>query len=153
MAKDVEELISALHDLLSDSFTLPLGSDRAVIDKDKALGLLDEISAAMPGYLRDAKRIAEDEEEIIGRAKRSAEASKRAAEEQARKLVSEQAVLTTAKKKADDILANAEAKSKEVRRAANEYVDNVLKRTEEAIGAAMAEVRQSRAEFRIAAKK
>lgn len=153
MARDVEDLLSALYDLLSDSFTLPLGSDRAFVDKDKALALLDEINAALPGYLREAKRIAEEEQTIITKAKRDAEASKRAAEEQARKLTSEQAVLTTAKKKADDILQNAETKSKEVRRAANEYVDNVLKRTEEAISAAMAEVRQSRAEFRVAAKK
>lgn len=153
MARDVEELLSALYDLLSDSFTLPLGSDRAFVDKDKALALLDEINAALPGYLKDAKRIADEEQTIIGKAKRDAEASKRTAEEQARKLISEQAVLANAKKKADDILQNAEAKSKEVRRAANEYVDNVLKRTEEAISAAMAEVRQSRAEFRVASKK
>ena len=153
MAKDLEDLLAALYDLLSDSFTLPLGSDRAFVDKGKALALLDEINASLPGYLKDARRIAEDEERIIATAKRSAEATKRGAEETAKKMVGEQAVLTTARKKADDILSNAEAKSKEVRRAANEYVDNVLKRTEEAISAAMAEVRQSRAEFRIAAKK
>jgi vacuolar-type H+-ATPase subunit E/Vma4 len=62
-------------------------------------------------------------------------------------------VLTTAKKKADDIMRNAETKSKEIRRAANEYVDNILKRTEEAINTAISEVRQSRTEFRTAARK
>jgi cell division septum initiation protein DivIVA len=153
MARDVEELLTTLYELLSESFTLPLGNDRAFVDKDKALALLDEINAALPGFLKDAKRIAEEEEKIIAKARRDAEATKRAAEETARRMVSEQTVLTTAKKKADDILSNAESKSKEVRRAANEYVDNILKRTEEAIGAAVAEVRQSRAEFRIAAKK
>ncbi|MCL2030927.1 MAG: hypothetical protein FWG93_05225 [Oscillospiraceae bacterium] len=153
MAKDLEDLLTTLYELLSDSFTLPLGSDRAFVDKDKALALLDEINASLPGYLKDAKRIAEEEDKIIAKARREAEATKRAAEETARKMVSEQVILTTAKKKADDLLSNADAKSKEVRRAAHEYVDNVLKRTEEAINAAMAEVRQSRTEFRIAAKK
>ncbi|MDR1736379.1 MAG: hypothetical protein LBR85_05880, partial [Oscillospiraceae bacterium] len=128
MAKDVEDLLAALYKLLSDSFTLPLGSDRAIIDKDKALALLDEINAALPSYLSDAKRIADEEQKIIAKAKRDAEAARRNAEEQAHRMVSEQEVLTTAKKKADDIMRNAETKSKEIRRAANEYVDNILKR-------------------------
>ncbi len=153
MARDVEELLSMLYDMLQDAFTIPLGADKCVVDKDKALALLDEVMAAMPRYLSDAKRIAEEESQILARAKRDAEATRRASEEQARRLVSEDEVLLTAKQKAADITNQSEAKAREVRKATNEYVDNTLKRTEEAINTALNEIRQSRIEFRNTLKK
>lgn len=153
MARDVEELLSMLYDMLQDAFTIPLGNDRCVVDKDKALALLDEINAAMPGYINEAKRIAEEEAQIISKAKREAEVTRRAAEEQARRLVSQEEVLTVARQKASDMIAQAEAKTRELRKATNEYVDNTMKRTEDAIHAALNEIRQSRVEFRSASKK
>lgn len=153
MSRDVEELLGTLYDLLQDSFTLPLGSDRCVVDKDKALGLIDEITAALPGYLKDAKRIAEEENVIIAKAKRDAEASRRHAEEQAKRLVSEQEILTVARQKAADLTQNAEKKSKEILKATNEYVDDLLKRTEDAINVALTQVKQARSEFRAAARR
>ncbi len=153
MARDVEDLLSMLYDMLQDAFTIPLGNDRCVVDKDKALALLDEINAAMPGYIKEAKRIAEEEAQIIAKAKREAEVTRRAAEEQARRLVNQEEVLTVARQKASDMIAQAEAKTRELRKATNEYVDNTMKRTEDAIHAALNEIRQSRVEFRTAAKK
>ncbi len=153
MDRDVEELLELLRKMLQDAFTIPLGNDRCVVDKDKALGLIDEITASLPSYIKDAKRIADDEANIVARAKKDAEAMRRAAEEHARKQVSEQEILIHAKQKASELVHNAEVKSKEVRTATNDYVDNALKRTEEALLSAMNEVRQSRSEFRSATKK
>ena len=153
MSKDVEEQLNALHEMISEAFTMPLGNDKVVLNKDRVLAMLDDIMASLPGYVKEAKRIAEEENQIRAKAKREAESIVRAAEEQARKMTGEQEVLNVAKQKAAELMQNAEVKSKEVRRATNEYVDNLLKRTEEAINAAMTEVKQSRAEFRLAAKK
>lgn len=153
MARDVEELLRKLYDMLQDAFTIPLGNDRCVVDKDKALAILDEVNAAMPGYLREAKRIAEEETQILTRAKREAEVTRRAAEEQARRLVSQEEVLMVARQKANDLIAQAEVKNRELRKATNEYVDDMMKRTEDAIHAALNEIRKSRVEFRTASKK
>ena len=153
MARDVEDLLNTLYNMIQDAFTIPLGNDRCIIDKDKALAILDDINTAMPGYIRDAKRIAEEEALIISRAKREAEVTRRAAEEQAKRLVSQEEILASARQKSADIHAQTESKMRELRKATNEYVDNTMKRTEDAINAALNEIRQSRVEFRAASKK
>ena len=58
--------------------------------------------------------------------------------------------LLTAQKMADELVAQAEAKAKEVRRSANEYCEDVLRRTEEALAEAHGEMRQVRSRFRSA---
>ena len=148
MAHAVEELIDMLYNMVQEAFALPFGNDRCILDKDKVLGLLDEINATLPKDLKEARTIVESRNEVLANARRESEAIKRAAEERARQMVSEQEVLTVARQKATDVQAAAEGKSREVRRAANEYADNVMRRTEEALAQALGEVRQSRSEFR-----
>ena len=63
-------------------------------------------------------------------------------------MVSEDRVMNQARQKANELVAQAEVKAKEVRRAANEYCEDALRRTEEAIQAALDEVKESRVRFR-----
>ena len=53
-----------------------------------------------------------------------------------------------AQKEADDLMKNAQAKIKELRQVTNDYVDDSMKRTEDAIAQALSEVRESRSKFR-----
>ena len=152
MSRDVEDLLVSLRELLENSFTIPLGADKCVVNKDKVLAILDELDANMPSYLTEAKRIAEEEAHIIAKARREAESTKTRAEEMAQRRVSEQEVFTVAKQKAQDMLYQSEQKTRELRKTTNEYVDNLLKRTEEAVNVAMSELRQARVQFRQAAK-
>jgi len=50
------------------------------------------------------------------------------------------------------MLSHAETSSTELRRVANEYVDDAMQRTEEALTSALDEIRQSRQSFRQAAR-
>ena len=147
MAGSVEELVKLLTDMVHDAFTLPLGADKCVLNRDRVLDILEELTATLPSDLKQARSIVESRNEILSQAKRESEAIKRQAEDRARQLVSQQEVLITARQKANDMIAAAESKSREVRRATNEYVDNALRRTEEALSQAVTEVRQSRREF------
>ena len=45
-------------------------------------------------------------------------------------------------------MKNAQAKIKELRQVTNDYVDDSMKRTEEAIAQALSEIRESRSKFR-----
>ena len=44
----IEELITVLYDMIQDARTVPLSADKCMIERDKALDLLDEISGQMP---------------------------------------------------------------------------------------------------------
>lgn len=148
MDNSVQELIDMLYNMISEAWGLPLGAERCVIERDKALDLLDEIKAQLPSELAEARRLVAARTEFIGNAKREAESMRKVAEERARQLVEEQEVVRAAKERANSIVSGAENKSNELRQVANRYADDTLLRTEEAINEALNEVRQARSRFR-----
>jgi hypothetical protein len=152
MAEGVEELLTVLYNMIQDSFTLPFGREKCVLDRSRAMELIEEINALLPSDLEQARKIVEAKNDILGNAKREAEAIRRQAEERARAMVSREEITLSARKKANDLIEAAESRSKEVRLATNQYVDDALKRTEEALAEALNEVRESRKKFKTASK-
>lgn len=148
MGNGVQELLEMLYSMITDAWGLPLGAEKCVIERDKALDLMDEIKAQFPVELAEAKRLVAARTEFINNAKREAESIRKVAEDRARQMVDEQEITRAAKAKANSIISAAETKSAELRRAANEYTDDALRRTEDAISEALSEVRQSRSRFR-----
>ncbi len=151
MGNDVQELIDMLYNMITDAWGLPLGAEKCVIERDKVLDLLDEIKAQLPAELEEAKRLVASRTEYVNNAKREAESLRKVAEQRARQLVDQEEIVRAAKVRASEIVSAAEAKSAELRRVANEYADDALRRTEDAINEALNEVSQSRTRFRSAA--
>ena len=67
---------------------------------------------------------------------------------QARQLVSQEAVYAEAKSQANEMVRAAQDKIKELKQVTNDYVDDSLRRTEEAVAESLAEIRESRSKFR-----
>lgn len=44
MANRIEEIITSLYEMVQDAWSLPLGAEKCVLERDKVLDLLDEIS-------------------------------------------------------------------------------------------------------------
>lgn len=152
MPEGVEELLTVLYNLVQDSFTVPFGKSRSLLDRNKVLDLIEEINSILPSDLEQARKIVDSKNEILGSAKLEADAIKRQAEDRARNLVSREEVLLTARQKANDIVAAAESKARDIRLATNQYVDDALKRTEDALNEALREVKESRGKYRSASK-
>lgn len=142
------EFIEMLYTMVTEAWGVPLGNEKCIVERDAVLNILDEIKAQLPMELAEAKRLVSAKDEFIGNAKREAESIRRVAEEQARRLVEEQEIVQIAKARSNELLTGAENQARELRRAANEYVDDALRRTEEAVTAALDEIHQSRARFR-----
>ena len=117
---EVMELIETLYSMVTEAWGVPLGNDKCIVERENVLEILNEIKTRIPVELAEAKRLVSARDEFIGNAKREAES----------------------------IRKNAEDKSKEMRRVANEYVDEILRRTEETVGSALKSINQSRASFR-----
>ena len=83
-------------------------------------------------------------------AKREADDLRHQAEDYAKRLVNEDAIVREAEKQADEILAEAEEQCRMLRAAASEYCEDTLRRMEEAVADAYDEVKRSRAKFRSA---
>ena len=152
MSSRIPELLEMLHTMITEAWGLPLGAEKCVIERDKALDLLDEIRAQLPTEIAEAKRLIDARSDFINNAKREAEAIRRTAEEKAKQLVDEQEIIRIARARSNEMLSMAEASTTELRRVANEYVDDAMQRTEEALAAALGELRDSRAKFKQAAR-
>ena len=145
---DIIELLDILYGMVTEAWGVPLGSDKCIIERDKAVEIINEIKANLPTALAEAKRLVSARDEFIGNAKKEAEALRKNAEEKARAMIEEQEIVRVAKQHSAELVSNAEYKSKELRRVANEYVDEILRRTEETVGSALKSINQSRASFR-----
>lgn len=144
----MEELITSLYDMIQDARAMPLSADKCVIEREKALDILDELTAQMPGELKQSRTIVESRNELISQARREAETIIRQAQEQAQQLVTREAVYQEAKRQGEDMIRQAQARIRELRKASNDYMEDTLRRTEEAIAQSLGEVRDTRAKFR-----
>ena len=114
--------------------------------------ILDEIQDTLPAEVRQAKNIVADRSQIIAEAKKESDDIIRAAEERKKQLVDQSEIMREAKAEAAELLNDVKAKASEMRKAANDYVENVMKRTDDAITAQLTELRKTRQNLRITKK-
>ena len=144
----LEDIISALYDMVQDARGLPLGADKCIVERDKVLDMLDEIIAQLPVELKNARTIVESRNELIGQARREAEGLIRQAQEQADKMIEEEAIYQEAKRQCQEMVLQTKTRMAELRRASNDYMDDALRRTEEAVAMSLEDVRDTRAKFK-----
>ena len=151
----IEEVISTLYEMVQDARSVPLSSEKCVVERDRVLDLLDEISNQLPGELKQAKTIVESRGEVINNAKREAENILKQAQAQARQMISDSeiyrqaqeeanAMLQAAKQESGETVQAAQDKIRELKVVTNSYVDDALRQTEQAISEALNEVRERR---------
>lgn len=148
--KDVQRLLDMLYNTIDEAKNVAFSSDKCAINRDEALDLLDEIRAKLPLEVKKAQELIRARDEYIASAKKEVEKMLRQAELDAKTIVSESEILQQARAKSADIIRRAESRAQELTSVANSYTEDALRRTEEAIQAALDEVKESRIRFRAA---
>lgn len=148
--KDVQRLLDMLYGMVDEAKSAAFSSEKCIINRDEALDLLDEIRGKLPLELKKAQELLRARDEFVANAKKEVERMLRQAELDAKTIVSESETLQQARQKASEITRRAEERSKELYHVANTYTEDALRRTEEAIQAALDEVKESRIRFRAA---
>ncbi|MDD3693210.1 MAG: ATPase [Oscillospiraceae bacterium] len=148
----VEELLEQIDDMLDKAWSLPMSGGKCLVDAERLRNIVDDIRAYMPNEVRQARAIVADRGDIVETAKLEAEGIIRAAEERARRLVAQEEIVKQAQQKANEILTQTQLKSREMRKGASDFSEDLLRRTEEAIAQRLAEVRQARQLLRQPAK-
>ena len=143
----IEDIITALYDMIQDARALPLGADKCILERDKVLDMLDEIIAALPGELKQSRTIVESRNELIGQARREAETIVREAQEKAAAMVEEEAIYQEAVRRCQEMHDATQARIAQLKKVSNAYMDDALRRTQEAIAQSLAEVEDTRAKF------
>ncbi len=148
----VDELINELQELVADAKTVPLSGGKVMVEAEKIYDILEEIQDTLPAEVRQAKNIVADRGQIIAEAKKESEDIIRAAEERKKAMIEESEIMRAAKAEATELLNEVKAKSAEMRKAANDYVENIMKKTDDAITAQLTELRKTRQNLRITKK-
>jgi len=146
--RNTEDIIGALYDMVQDARSVPLATDKCILERDKVLDMLDEIIAQLPGELKQSRTIVESRNELIGQARREAEVIIRQAQEQAKQMVTKEAIYIEAKRRSEELVGQTQNRIEALKRAANAYMDDALRQTEEVIADSLKNVRDTRVKFR-----
>ena len=142
-SNDILELLDILYGMVNEAWGVPLGNDKCIIEREKAIDIINDIKAALPSSISESKRLVAARDEFIGNAKREAESLRKNAEDQARKLVDQQEIVRTAREKSTRMVNDAELKTAELKRVASQYVDEIMRQAEESLNSALSTVRQT----------
>ncbi|MCQ2514120.1 MAG: ATPase [Ruminococcus sp.] len=140
----VDDLIVQLQDIINEAKAVPFSSGKVMVSSDEIYDILDQIQDNMPTEIRQAKNIVADRKQILTDANRESENIIRAAEERKKAMLNQNEIVREAQAQAKAILEDAKQKSSEIKKAANAYVDNIIKRTEDSISAQLDEIRKTR---------
>ena len=146
--RNTEDIIGALYDMVQDARAMPLAADKCILERDRVLDMLDEIIAQLPSELKQSRAIVESRNELISQARREAENVIKQAQEEAKKMVTKEAIYIEARRRSEELVGQTQTRIEQLKQAANEYMDESLRQTEEAMARALEEVRDTRVKFR-----
>jgi cell division septum initiation protein DivIVA len=101
-----------------------------VIDQAAILELIDQLRAAVPPEVTQARRITEEAGRITERAREEGDAVIARAQEQAARMLEDRELVRMAKERAAEIIDTTTREAADIRRGADEYAAGVLIRLE-----------------------
>ena len=126
----IEDLINSLYDMIQEARAVPFSSEKCVLDREKALDFLDEISSKLPGELKEAKTIVDSRAEVINNTKRERENILKEAQNQARQMIAEEVVTKQANAEAEALLRQAQSDSEAMLRQAQSDSEAMLRQAQ-----------------------
>lgn len=143
---DVLALLDKLDSYLSECGRLPLVG-KLLVDEDEVFAIMDDLRAALPQELEQAKWLLKERERILQEARKESEDIIKDAQGQIASLASESIIAKEARAQADELLDRAQSVAKEINMGAREYADDLMKRVEDAMADVMERVREGRREL------
>ena len=115
----IEEILDDMEQLLEKASSVPFAQHKAIIDGERLAELINDIRLNLPQEIKHAKMVAFDRDRIIKEAEAKAEQVVRQAEDRAKVIVSEEAIVREAKNRAVEAVTKAKADCDELRAQAN----------------------------------
>lgn len=140
---DIHDTLDYLRELIEEARSMPL-SNSAIVNRDEALELVEEIAERLPEEVRRARWLLKEREEYLARARREAEEIVAAARARAEGMVSRAEVVREAQRVARITVEQAEASGRQIRNQAEDYVDGKLAGFELTLERALAAVHKGR---------
>lgn len=121
----VDELIKEIEETINSSSTMPL-TNKVIVDGNVIIELLNEIEAALPDEIKQARWIQSEKQRILTEAKKEYELVVGNAKRRAEELVANDEILSNARKRSEDLMQATEENIRKMKMGTYDYVDNVL---------------------------
>jgi vacuolar-type H+-ATPase subunit H len=122
---DVQKKLDEIVSVVSGARSMPMSAS-CVVNRAELLSLLDELRAALPDSLAQARELIGDRDHMVERARQEAERIVANAHAERGSLISDTEVARRSQNEADRILGEARQEAEEVRAEADDYVDSKL---------------------------
>ncbi|MGW0844005.1 cell division initiation protein [Streptomyces sp. NPDC002787] len=122
---DVQKKLDEIVSVVSGARSMPMSAS-CVVNRAELLSLLEELRAALPDSLAQARELIGDRDHMVERARQEAERIIEHAHAERGSLISDTEVARRSQNEADRILSEARQEAEEVRAEADDYVDSKL---------------------------
>ena len=127
---NIEEILDEIDEVLDNATSVPFVQHKKIIDGERLRELVNDVRLNMPQELKEAKKIEGESQRILSAAKANAEDIIRRAEERAAQIVSKEAIVVEARKKAIDMITKAQNASKNIQQNAALSIAKMLNEDE-----------------------
>jgi vacuolar-type H+-ATPase subunit H len=140
---DIAGRIQQLEEMIVEAKSMPL-STSVLVNREEALELVQEMRAALPEEIKQARWVVKDREQLLTKARKDAEGIIQEALEQQSKLVAQEEIVKQSVKEAERILEEARGEARQIRHEAEDYMDQKLAAFEATLTRALEQLAQIR---------
>ena len=148
----IEECLNEMEEILDESWNLPLFKGKVFVDVERIKENFEKIRESLPDEMRQAKAIVADRAQIIEDAKTESSTIIKVAQEKAKNILSHDELVKRAEETSESIISEAKIKARDMKKAANEYVEELMKKTDDVLMNSITELRQARKDLRNSAQ-
>ncbi|CAN5641748.1 hypothetical protein BH24ACT21_BH24ACT21_16910 [soil metagenome] len=144
---DVLVLIDRLEELVEEARSFPGFGNTAMVDRDAAFDVIDQMRQTIPEELKQARWIVKERQAMLDEARSESDRIVKQSQDEAEKMTSEEEVLKRAEQRGQEVLEEARRREREVRLGAEDYADEVLASLEENLGRLLEAVQRGRTQL------
>jgi len=149
MNNNIDSILMMMEEMLDSAWSVPMSHGKSLVDVEKFRELVDDIRLHLPTEIQKAQEIVNDRKIILDDAKKEAEMVIRVAEERSKKLVDQNEIVKQAQAKANEIMSNSQLQARELKKATGDYVDAMLRSSEEQLSKNLNEIRSKRQSLKV----
>ncbi len=137
---DILNLVDKLEELFSQGRSIPL-THNVILDEDRMLDIIDQMRVSIPDEVKRSQQVLAQRDRILAQAKEEHERTIEIAKEKREQLISSNEITIEARKRADQIISQAYTEAEVIKREADKYALDTLKRLEYEMDRSMNQIR------------
>ena len=137
---DILNLVDKLEELFSQGRSIPL-THNVILDEDRMLDIIDQMRVSIPDEVKRSQQVLAQRDRSLAQAKEEHERTIEIAKEKREQLISSNEITIEARKRADQIISQAYTEAEVIKREADKYALDTLKRLEYEMDRSMNQIR------------